>query len=238
MRSRIWGLVVASNLLAAASAADAVEFGLFGTREFRAASLAALPQWRGVLERVEAERPRWRECALDPARCPGRGAAAWRALLKSLDGAPLIEQLHAVNRFANQYRYKPDEQNWGKSDHWATPLEFLARSGDCEDYAIFKYLSLRELGVPADRLRLVVLKDTLRDLAHAVLAVRDDDGQIWILDNVTNAVLRHDRLGHYVPYYSVNEEARWAHLGTDSTFTARIDPRLLLGGGRTGTGAP
>jgi predicted transglutaminase-like cysteine proteinase len=92
--------------------------------------------------------------------------------------------------------------------------------------------------VPADRLRLVVLKDTLRDVAHAVLAVRDDEGQSWILDNVTNAVLRHDRLGHYIPYYSVNEEARWAHVGNNSVLTARIDPRLLLGGGRTGTGAP
>ncbi len=231
MRNKIWGLVVASNLLAAASAADAADFGLFGTREFRSSSLAALPQWRGVLERVEAERPRWRACALDPKRCPNRAAAAWRALLASLDGAPLIDQLHAVNRFANQFRYKADEQNWGKSDHWATPFEFLARSGDCEDYAIVKYLSLRELGVPAERMRVVVLKDTLRDLAHAVLAVRDEEGRIWILDNVTNAVLRHDRLGHYVPYYSVNEEARWAHLGQGTVLSARIDPRLLLGGG-------
>lgn len=229
MRSRIWGLVVASNLLAAASTAEAVEAGLFGTREFRAASLAALPQWRGVLERVEAERPRWRACALDPKACPGRGAAAWRALLRGLEGAPLQEQLRAINRFANQFRYRTDDQNWGRSDFWSTPFEFLARSGDCEDYAIFKYLSLRELGVPADRLRLVVLKDTIRALAHAVLAVWDDD-QIWILDNVTNAILRHDRLGHYVPYYSVNEEARWAHVGSNATLTARIDPRLLLGG--------
>lgn len=229
MRSRIWGLVVASNLLAAASTADAVEAGLFGTREFRASSLAALPQWRGVLERVEQERERWRACALDPAACPGRAAAAWRALLKSLEGAPLAEQLRAVNRFANQQRYRPDQENWGRSDYWTTPLEFLARSGDCEDYAIFKYLSLRELGIPAERLRLVVLKDTIRDLAHAVLAVWDED-QIWILDNVTNAVLRHDRLGHYVPYYSVNESARWAHVGKGTTLTARIDPRLLLGG--------
>lgn len=234
MRNRIWGLVVASNLLAAASTAATVEAGLFGTREFRAASLAALPQWRGVLERVEAERGRWRACALDPKACPGRGVVAWRALLEGLEGAPLMEQLRAINRFANQYAYRADQQNWGRSDYWSTPLEFLARSGDCEDYAIFKYLSLRELGVPADRLRLVVLKDTIRDLAHAVLAVWDED-QIYVLDNVTNAVLRHDRLGHYVPYYSVNENARWAHVGSSATLTARIDPRLLLGGR---TGAP
>lgn len=230
MRSSIWGLVVASNLFAAASAAHALDFGLFGTREFRAASFAGLAQWRSVLERVEAERPVWRRCAADPKSCPNRAAAAWRALLKGLEGAPLLEQMRAVNRFANQFRYRSDDQNWGKSDYWATPIEFLERSGDCEDYAIFKYISLRELGVPAQRMRLVVLRDTLRDLAHAVLAVHDGE-QVWILDNVTNAVLRHDRLGHYVPYYSVNEEARWAHLPLGNTLTARIDPRLLLGEG-------
>ncbi|MCX7631478.1 MAG: transglutaminase-like cysteine peptidase [Geminicoccaceae bacterium] len=230
MRSTIRGLVVASTLLAAASAAQAVEFGLFGTREFRAASFAGLPQWRSVLERVEAERPLWRRCALDPKACPNRATAAWRALLKGLEGASLPEQMRAINRFANQFRYRPDDRNWGRSDHWATPVEFLERSGDCEDYAILKYLSLRELGVPAQRMRMVVLRDTLRDLAHAVLAVHDGE-QVWILDNVTDAVLRHDRLGHYVPYYSVNEEARWAHLPIGATLTARIDPRLLLGEG-------
>lgn len=233
MRSRIWSLVVVSNLLAAASAAQADEAGLFGTREFRASSLAALPQWRGVLERVESERPAWRRCASDPQACPNKAGAAWRALLRGLEGAPLMEQLKAINRFANQFRYKSDSENWNKSDFWATPVEFLARSGDCEDYAIFKYMSLRELGLPPERLRIVVLKDTLRDLAHAVLAVWDGE-QIWILDNVTNAVIRHDRLGHYVPYYSINEEARWAHLPNGSTMVARIDPRLLLGEGSAG----
>jgi predicted transglutaminase-like cysteine proteinase len=51
-----------------------------------------------------------------------------------------------TNRFLNDWRYKPDDQNYGQRDYWATPLEFLRRSGDCEDYAIAKYVTLRELG--------------------------------------------------------------------------------------------
>jgi predicted transglutaminase-like cysteine proteinase len=51
----------------------------------------------------------------------------------------------------------------------------------------------------------------LRDLAHAVLAVYLGD-QVYILDNLTRAVLPHQRVTHYVPYYSINESTRWAHV--------------------------
>ena len=87
----------------------------------------------------------------------------------------------------------------------------MQNSGDCEDYAIFKYVSLRLVGFKPDDLRIVVLNDTLRGLAHAVLAVYLADG-VYILDNVTNAVLPQDRISQYVPYYSLNETARWAHV--------------------------
>ena len=141
---------------------------------------------------------------------------AWQALVKSLRGAPERDQILAVNRFVNKWRYKTDAQNFGQSDYWATPIEFLRRSGDCEDYAITKYVTLRQLGVPADRMRMVVVQDVLRDIAHAVLAVKTSDGVV-ILDNLTNAVLPQERVSQYVPYYSVNEAARWAHVPTIDT---------------------
>ena len=120
-------------------------------RQFQAGSLAALPQWRGVLDRIAAEHPVFLACNTDSKACPSRGVMAWRALLKSLAGAPLEHQVYAVNRFINQWRYRSDAENYGHSDYWATPIEFMTRSGDCEDYAIAKYVSLRELGVPVDR---------------------------------------------------------------------------------------
>jgi predicted transglutaminase-like cysteine proteinase len=72
-------------------------------------------------------------------------------------------------------------------------------------------VSLRDHGYPEDRLRLVVLRDTKRDLAHAVLAFMTD-GEAWILDNMTNALRTDRELPHYVPYYSVNASVRWAHV--------------------------
>jgi predicted transglutaminase-like cysteine proteinase len=193
-----------------AGSAGAAAPALFGTAEFRADSLAPLPQWRRVLDATQREDATLRACARDPKACPSRGARAWLALLRGLEGAPRLQQIREVNRFVNGWAYRTDAENYGRSDYWATPLEFFRRSGDCEDYAIAKYQSLRRLGFAPEQLRLVVLQDVVRDLAHAVLAVYLD-GEVHILDNLSEAVLGQDRIDHYVPYYSVNEQARWTH---------------------------
>lgn len=184
---------------------------LLGTTEFRTASLAALPQWQRVLQRIETERSTYRACAAAEANCPSRGAAAWQAMIRDQRGRPPLRQLDAVNRFLNGWRYKEDAVNYGRRDYWASPLEFLQRSGDCEDYAIIKYVTLRQLGFAAEQLRLVVVHDAVRDLAHAVLAVYLDD-QVYILDNLTRTVAPQEEVTQYVPYYSVNETTRWAHV--------------------------
>ena len=203
--------LLAMILTPISQAAAIIPVALFGTAELRAESHAALPKWQDVLAKIENERQTYQRCEEDPAACPTKAVMAWQALLKGLKGAGEREQVKKINRFVNQWHYRPDDQNFGKSDYWASPLEFMKRSGDCEDYAIAKYVSLRNIGFPAERLRLVVVNDTLKQLAHAVLAVYLDDSVV-ILDNLTNAVLPHDRIFQYEPYYSVNENARWAHI--------------------------
>jgi predicted transglutaminase-like cysteine proteinase len=205
---------------------------LFGTVEFRAESLAALPQWQRVLERIEEERPTYRACDDAADDCPSRGVMAWRALERGQRGAVPHDQLRAVNRFVNNWEYKDDAHNYGRRDYWASPLEFLRRSGDCEDYAITKYVTLRGLGYAPERLRLVVVHDVLRDVAHAVLAVYLDD-EVYILDNLTNAVLPQHRVTQYVPYYSTNEEARWAHVAPLTPMVASSRGGRVQPGGRS-----
>jgi predicted transglutaminase-like cysteine proteinase len=184
---------------------------LLGTTEFRAPSLAALPQWQQALHRIEAERNTYRKCADPGGDCPSRGAAAWQTMIRDQAGRGRLQQLDTVNRFLNNWRYKEDSANYGRRDYWATPLEFFSRSGDCEDYAIAKYVTLRELGFAVEELRLVVVQDVVRDLAHAVLAVYLDD-RVYILDNLTRAVTPQEKMTQYVPYYSINETTRWAHV--------------------------
>lgn len=198
-------------VLMTASTAYAQPPKLLGTVEFRAQSLDALPRWVSVLEKVKLERPDYEICATDLNRCPLNALAGWQDKIKSLQGKPLTEQLAAINEYANAYPYRNDIDIWGLSDYWASPKEFLSRSGDCEDYSILKFFSLRALGVANDQLRLVVVQDTVRNIAHAVLAVYDGS-QVYILDSLFSAVLKQEFVKQYKPYYSVNETTRWAHL--------------------------
>lgn len=121
-----------------------------------------------------------------------------------------MEKAKEVNKFFNQWPYRTDMVVYGVNEYWATPWEFAAKSGDCEDYAISKYYALRALGVPADKLRIVALKDTIKNIGHAVLAVYIDD-TAYILDNLSSMMLQHTRLTHYKPQFSVNEHYRWGH---------------------------
>lgn len=176
---------------------------LFGTVEFQR-PLSSLPGWLDVLTRNRA----------NPVFVDSKyfnKQTSWADLKASLAGKSQPEQLRAVNSFWNKWKYIEDQANWGKADYWAIPAEFIPRSGDCEDYAISKYFTLKELGFNPEKMRLVVLKDTVRNLAHAVLAVYLND-DVYILDNLSNVVLSHRQLTNYLPQYSINEYGRWAHI--------------------------
>ncbi len=145
----------------------------------------------------------------DEGRCwsaMGRGCnlAELQILIDGLRGASVLRQLHEVNRAVNRAPYKEDAPNWGVVDHWAAPRELLARGGDCEDYAIAKYLALRGLGFPARDLRLLILYDEQRRRAHAVLAV-SRDGRELVLDNLHGAILPLGELPHYQVRAALNE---------------------------------
>ena len=97
-------------------------------------------------------------------------------------------------------------------DYWATPKQFFDRNGDCEDYAISKYISLRNLGLPVEDMRIVVLNDLNLKIAHAMLVVYLD-GEALVLDNQITQVINARRIRHYKPIYSINERNWWLHRG-------------------------
>ncbi|MEF2232169.1 MAG: transglutaminase-like cysteine peptidase, partial [Pseudodesulfovibrio sp.] len=191
---------------AAAAAAPPQGPRLFGTIEFKG-KIAQLPKWTGVLARMQA----WKGYFSTPdmAKLPSKGA--WAKLKAEIQGKPDMERIKAVNTFFNQWPYRLDQANYGASDYWASPPEFLKKSGDCEDYAIAKYFALLEVGFQPGQLRIVAVKDMIRNIGHAILAVYLPDN-IYILDNQTVMVLAHERYKHYIPQYSVNEQFRWMHV--------------------------
>lgn len=177
---------------------------LFNTIEFRG-PLKNLPKWDRVLN-VDRKTP-----GLIPERALGGRNALWGELRSEWRGLSTMEKLRNVNSLFNQWPYRLDSEVWGVVDYWAAPVEFLRKSGDCEDYAITKYFALKQLGVPVSDMRIVILLDSIRRLAHAILVVYTG-GDAYVLDNLSNVVLSHQRYGHYVPQYSINEEHRWAHI--------------------------
>jgi predicted transglutaminase-like cysteine proteinase len=109
-------------------------------------------------------------------------------------------QLGAINRAVN-LSIKPvsDWQQYGMDDFWSSPLATLsAEAGDCEDYAIVKYVALQEAGIAANDLRLVIVQDSKRRTLHAVVAVRREQ-RWWILDNRTLVMTDAEDLRHYQP---------------------------------------
>ncbi len=187
---------------------------LFGTMEFKG-KIKKLPKWSLVLTKMKL----WKGYFKTPNMAGLPSKSGWAKLKSDAQGLDDMGKLKAVNKFFNQWPYRLDAGNYGKSDYWASPPEFLKKSGDCEDYSIAKFYALQEFGFSGDQMRIVALKDRIRNIGHAVLAVYLD-GEVYVLDNQTVMVLPHTKYKHYVPQYSVNEKFRWMHVpkGRKTTF--------------------
>lgn len=180
---------------------------LFQSVAFRG-SFEALPKWKRVLSKAREQVRVLGSCT--GAGCPP-GATSWQRIMEQARGQEPMEQLKLVTTFFNKWPYRLDMDAFGVSDWWATPQEFLKLSGDCEDYAITKYFALRELGFSQHDLRIVIVRDRIRGIGHAVLAVFLQ-GEAYVLDNLTSSVFAHGKYAHYTPQYSLNEEFRWSHI--------------------------
>lgn len=130
--------------------------------------------------------------------------------LSMLKGAALLAKVEAVNTHFNKVRYIEDKNNYGTSDYWAMPTEFTRVGGDCEDYVLAKYAALKDLGVSEDKLRMVILQDTLKNLPHAILVVYTEDGAKF-LDNQFKTVKDVEGFTRYAPIYSINRTGWWRH---------------------------
>jgi predicted transglutaminase-like cysteine proteinase len=191
---------------------------LFGTREVHSTDISAFTKWTGVLAGFAAEQHRMAgACA--PGEREGCAPGEWQQLLDELRGLDIHAKLERVNAAINRHPYIPSLRNWGESNRWETPFEFFRRGGQCQDYAIAKYLLLRAAGVAAGQLRLVVLRDMRLGLDHAVTAAYVD-GTVLLLDNQMRRVTPASSVHHYQPYYSINEQGWWLHVGPNARYAA------------------
>jgi len=136
---------------------------------------------------------------------------AWQSLVEDNKDAGEISDIYAVNDFFNRMRFVSDQKHWRRNDYWATPVEFLSTNGgDCEDFSIAKYFTLRELGVPDERLRITYVKALELNQAHMVLAYYETpDSDPLILDNLIKDILSASSRQDLLPVYSFNGTNLW-----------------------------
>lgn len=179
---------------------------VFGTSEKKSENIKPFTKWRDMFAKFDGELQRGNSNAL---------VKEFQGALKRYEGLELKDMATKVNNFVNQKRYITDSRNYGTSDYWATPIEFLKRGGDCEDFAIAKYVALRALGVPESRLRVAIVQDTVKNVPHAVLMVYTDRGT-YVLDNQIKTLVDTKTAGRYRPIYSINRTAWWLHTAPTS----------------------
>jgi predicted transglutaminase-like cysteine proteinase len=182
------------------------------------ANASEFPTWSDALARNAVQRREFAPCLEDRSLCK-RAQKSLRVVLIKGQNLEREDQVRLVHRYVNRRSYKDDRAHKGISaftdapttfrNRWMTLFEFAKRGGDCEDYATAKYFLLRQLGISADDLRIVIIREHRQRAYHAVLAVRQPTGAIWLLES--NNVIAKDPHRGYRFIYAVNEHSVWDH---------------------------
>lgn len=182
-------------------------FGLF---TFVAPDSIVWFKWRKVAEDIRAQEPALMRCLSEESQC-SPGAARFAAIVREAREHEGRVRLNFVNqRVNNAIRYTSDMTQWGTADDWSAPLaggkgSFETGLGDCEDYAIAKYVALRAAGVPARQLRVLLVHDNVARLDHAVLAA-NDNGHWFILDNRWTAAVEDSDVRRFTSLFALDDQ--------------------------------
>lgn len=187
--------------------------GVFNTVLIPAARLTISSRWQAIIDDNPA-RVFLEGCDKAPLTCQTAAVKAFSRLDAENEATPLprLVLIRKANLAVNHsVRYQLDPVTYGLEDYWATPVETaLHGAGDCEDFAIMKMGMLAAFGLPLSSMQVVVLKDTRRNIGHAVLNVRLGETN-YILDNLTDQVRSDDQISNYQPFYSVSAHGSWLH---------------------------
>lgn len=139
---------------------------------------------------------------------------AWLTLIQDYKNSPEKDKLEAVNHFFNQMRFVSDKELWGIEDYWATPAEFLiASGGDCEDFSMAKYFTLKAMGVTVERMHLTYVRALTPNpvsQAHMVLSYfTSQEAEPLVLDNLTSDIKPASQRTDLIPVYSFNGDGLW-----------------------------
>lgn len=217
-----------SGLRAETIAAPAPEVTLRSSEPFNLTTMALSAgvlhdKWLGLLRRLDDDMVQLALCEGDREGCVSPAALKLLAIVDAARERNGRAKLGEINRAVNlAIRAMSDEAQYGETDVWASPLATLGRAaGDCEDYAIAKFAALRLVGIAADDLRIVIMRESIRGEDHAVAAVRLD-GRWLTLDNRRMAMVEDAEIRNYRPTFVMDRDG-----------IRRYAPAPLLAGGAT-----
>jgi predicted transglutaminase-like cysteine proteinase len=141
-------------------------------------------KWQDVKRAIVAEMAVLQQCRAGIAPCASPAALQFLAIVDHARMQDGLARAGDINRAVNlMVRPVDDIVQYHAEDVWSSPLQTLTSgAGDCEDYAIAKFVALGEAGVAPEDRRLVILRHRFLQEDHAVVAVRVASG--WrLLDN-------------------------------------------------------
>ena len=177
----------------------------FGLTVLPVASGDILTKWTGVEADIRSEREILARCRESAERCPGP-ARNFLAIVAAGRAQTGRGRIGVINRAINlAIRPMSDLAQWGVPDRWSAPLDtFTTGRGDCEDYAIAKYVALTEAGIAADDLRLVIVRNTAAGEDHAITAARLD-GEWIVLDNRWLTMVEDNEVPGMIPLFVLDQ---------------------------------
>lgn len=146
----------------------------------------------------------------------GQGAykrlTEWEEVIRTDRSKTDREKLEKVNLFFNsRIRFANDADIWGVEDYWATPIELLCRAaGDCEDFAIAKYFTLKALGIADGKLRITYVKALRYNVRHMVLTYYSEpEAEPLVLDNLVDSISPGSKRTDLMPIFGFNGSGLW-----------------------------
>ncbi len=139
----------------------------------------------------------------------------WDFMMHEIEKSKTLTKIKSINDFFNKFKYQTDISHWRTKDYWATPFEFMGTgAGDCEDYAIAKYYSLKKLNIPEDKLRISYViytkKNTQYEQNHMVLSYfYKANSTPIILDNINKKLKLANKRKDLKFIYSFNADGLW-----------------------------
>jgi predicted transglutaminase-like cysteine proteinase len=182
---------------------SAEPFGLFASK---LSGGGLREKWLVVERKLDDERVQLALCDGHRARCVSPDALRFLSIVDNARTREGRARLGEINRAINlAIRPMSDMAQYGQDDVWSSPLDtFATGAGDCEDYAIAKFVALRMAGVSPDDLRIVVIRDTLRGEDHAVAMARLDDR--WLaLDNRRMTMVEDVDVRNHRPLFVIDD---------------------------------